>query len=279
MSTLWRFDDRRGSIARETDISAECAPTEENPWVPRADEDQGRAEGVETPAGQGAQTADRLTGRFPRHERLTTGSDFQALFQRGKRVDRPSMTILWCESVDARRVGFAVSRQVRRAVAKNRVRRRLREAYRATRAAAPARGLPTVFLPDAAGSAGAAPGRAGGDARHSPARSSDPRDARRTAAARATAPAAARHGGDAALQRRGVERGRKAAGVRPEVPRGQADGDRRRPGTGRVADRRRCQPLPRRRPDDVELRADHGGRGTFDGGSGPHGRARRTPRA
>src|SRR5436309_1564508 len=131
MSTLWRFDDRRGSIARETDISAECAPTEENPWVPRADEDQGRAEGVETPAGQGAQTADRLTGRFPRHERLTTGSDFQALFQRGKRVDRPSMTILWCESVDARRVGFAVSRQVRRAVAKNRVRRRLREAYRA----------------------------------------------------------------------------------------------------------------------------------------------------
>src|SRR5947209_2559737 len=103
MSTLWRFDDRRGSIARETDISAECAPTEENPWVPRADEDQGRAEGVETPAGQGAQTADRLTGRFPRHERLTTGSDFQALFQPGKRVDRPSMTILWCESVDARR--------------------------------------------------------------------------------------------------------------------------------------------------------------------------------
>src|SRR2546428_2485890 len=106
MSTLWRFDDRRGSIARETDISAECAPTEENPWVPRAGEDQGGAEGVETPAGQGAQTADRLTGRFPRRERLTTGSDFQALFQRGKRVDRPSMTILWCESVDARRVGF-----------------------------------------------------------------------------------------------------------------------------------------------------------------------------
>ncbi|PYM48417.1 MAG: ribonuclease P protein component [Candidatus Rokuibacteriota bacterium] len=145
MSTLWRFDDRRGSIARETDISAECAPTEENPWVPRADEDQGRAEGVETPAGQGAQTADRLTGRFPRHERLTTGSDFQALFQRGKRVDRPSMTILWCESVDARRVGFAVSRQVRRAVAKNRVRRRLREAYRATRAAAPARAMLVVI--------------------------------------------------------------------------------------------------------------------------------------
>src|SRR2546427_167430 len=283
MSTLWRFDDRRGSIARETDISAECAPTEENPWVPRADEDQGRAEGVETPAGQGAQTADRLTGRFPRHERLTTGSDFQALFQRGKRVDRPSMTILWRESVDARRVGFAVSRQVRRAVAKNRVRRRLREAYRATRAAAPARailvaigkplarsepvatlanqlrGAPAaipgarayavdrLFSDPRPGVAARAAGRAEGR-RHRlpPARPPPPRGARRTAAARATAPAAARHGGDAALQRRGVERGRKAAGVRPQVPRGQADGDRRRPGTGRVADRRRCQPLDRK---------------------------------
>src|SRR5947209_9305333 len=106
MSTLWRFDDRRGSRARETDISAECAPTEENPWVPRADEDQGRAEGVETPAGQGAQTADRLTGRFPRHERLTTGSDFQAPFKRGKRVERQSLTILWCLRVYATHEGL-----------------------------------------------------------------------------------------------------------------------------------------------------------------------------
>src|SRR5256712_7161594 len=102
MSTLWRFDDRRGSIARETDISAECAPTEENPWVPRADEDQGRAEGVETPAGPGAQTGARLTGAFPRHERLTTGPDFPALFQGGTRVDRPSTSLLRRESVTPR---------------------------------------------------------------------------------------------------------------------------------------------------------------------------------
>src|SRR5256885_15599921 len=99
MSTLWRFDDRRGSIARETDISAECAPTEENPWVPRADEDQGRAEGVETPAGQGAQRAGRLNGRLPRHEQLTTGSGLQALLQRGQRRDRPAIPPLLWESV------------------------------------------------------------------------------------------------------------------------------------------------------------------------------------
>jgi len=42
-------------------------------------------------------------------------------------------------------VGFAVSRQVRRAVDRNRVRRRLREAYRATRETAPACGALVVI--------------------------------------------------------------------------------------------------------------------------------------
>jgi len=67
---------------------------------------------------------------------LTGSGDFQALFQRGTRVDRPSLIVLWAEA-PARRVGFAVSRQVRGAVKRNRVRRRLREAYRAAREAAP----------------------------------------------------------------------------------------------------------------------------------------------
>ena len=46
--------------------------------------------------------------------------------------------MLWTETSGARRVGFAVSRQLNRAVDRNRIRRRLREAYRAARGAAPA---------------------------------------------------------------------------------------------------------------------------------------------
>jgi ribonuclease P protein component len=53
---------------------------------------------------------------------LTKSGEFQSLFQRGQ----------------ARRVGFAVSRQLTRAVDRNRVRRRLRAAYREARASAPA---------------------------------------------------------------------------------------------------------------------------------------------
>src|SRR5882724_3484882 len=137
MSTLGRFDDLRGKTVHEADVSAECAPTKENSRLPRADENQGRAEGAQASAREGAETADRLTGRFPRRERLTSGADFQALFQRGKRIDRPSMIVLWQATDGPRRAGFAVSRQVRGAAQRNRARRRLREAYRAIRNAAP----------------------------------------------------------------------------------------------------------------------------------------------
>jgi ribonuclease P protein component len=69
---------------------------------------------------------------------LTTGAEFQALFQKGRRIDRPALIVLWREAAEPTRAGFAVSRQVRNAVHRNRARRRLREAYRASRDAAPA---------------------------------------------------------------------------------------------------------------------------------------------
>jgi ribonuclease P protein component len=68
---------------------------------------------------------------------LTTSAEFQALFQRGKRIDRPALIVLWRDTTEPTRAGFAVSRQLKNAVQRNRARRRLREAYRASRDAAP----------------------------------------------------------------------------------------------------------------------------------------------
>ena len=137
MSTLLRFKDSKGEDAHEAHVPAKSAPPEEDPWLPRAHEDEGRAKDAQASAREGAQTPDRVEGRLPRRERLTNGAEFQALFHRGKRIDRPPFLVLWAEAGQARHVGFAVSRQMRRAVDRNRIRRRLREAYRAARESAP----------------------------------------------------------------------------------------------------------------------------------------------
>jgi len=74
---------------------------------------------------------------LPRGERLRRAAEFQAVFQHGSRHERPSFLALWRRAA-GRRVGFAVSRQVRGAARRNRVRRRIREAYRQVRARMPA---------------------------------------------------------------------------------------------------------------------------------------------
>jgi len=144
MPTLCRFNDRKGELLDEANVSTQSAPPGQDPRVSRAHEHEGRAKGVEAPSRERSQTADRLSG-LSRRQRLTTSAEFQALFQRGKRIDRPALIVLWRESTESTRVGFAVSRQLRLAVQRNRARRRLREAYRAARDVAPARAALVVI--------------------------------------------------------------------------------------------------------------------------------------
>jgi ribonuclease P protein component len=68
---------------------------------------------------------------LPRSERLRGRAHIQALFEQGKREECGSVAALWRRTGGSTRVAFAVSRKVDgRAVARNRARRRLREAYR-----------------------------------------------------------------------------------------------------------------------------------------------------
>ncbi len=80
-----------------------------------------------------------------RAARLRRAAEIQEVFQQGRREERRAFVLLWVPRSGLARVGFAVSRQIRGAVRRNRARRRLRAAYRAL-GSAKLRGVDAVFV-------------------------------------------------------------------------------------------------------------------------------------
>jgi len=71
---------------------------------------------------------------FPHRERLTRKGEYHAVFQNGtKRVGKAFVCYVARREGQGRKFGFAVSRRVGGAVVRNRVKRYLREIYRAHR--------------------------------------------------------------------------------------------------------------------------------------------------
>ncbi|MDI9238076.1 ribonuclease P protein component [Lysobacter sp. LF1] len=74
------------------------------------------------------------SARFPRNARVRAKSDFDRIFQHGRRVALPVLALHWQSSQDAPRLGLAVSRKVDpRAVGRNRIKRVLRDTFRRLR--------------------------------------------------------------------------------------------------------------------------------------------------
>ena len=78
---------------------------------------------------------------LPRSERLRLKVDFAGLRQKGQRLNRRHVSLVFCPDDDYRKlVGFIVSKRVSpKAVIRNRVKRRLRAAYNEARQWAPAK--------------------------------------------------------------------------------------------------------------------------------------------
>lgn len=156
LSILPWLCQREGGLLDEEDVPAESSPSKQDARLPGADEDPGGPEGAETSAREGPQASHRLGRRadqslrrafsLPRRARLRRAADIQAVFQRGNRDEGRSFVLLWLRHGPAPgRAGFAVSRRVGGAVDRNRVRRRLREAYRRVQDRIP-EGMDVVFI-------------------------------------------------------------------------------------------------------------------------------------
>jgi ribonuclease P protein component len=99
--------------------------------------------------------------RFPRTARVRARSDFDRIFQHGRRVALPVLALHWQSGEGEPRLGLAVSRKVDpHAVGRNRIKRALRETFRHLRNELAAGDYVVVARPEAARRSGAELGEA-----------------------------------------------------------------------------------------------------------------------
>lgn len=108
-----------------------------------------------TPGGpfDGRPAAIRMTidRRLPRQARVRVRADFDRVFSEGRRTGTPLLALHLLRDGRPARLGLAVSRKVdRRAVGRNRIKRALREEFRALRAALPGGDYVVIARPAAA---------------------------------------------------------------------------------------------------------------------------------
>lgn len=132
-------------IRDEKDLPTQQHEPKTNPWVPRSHEDCGRSRSYKTQThkrtktSQCANPSKTVSGLisaggksdFPKSARLLARKDFLAIQKRGKRFHSRHFVIITSRSGNGRpRLGITASRKFGNAIARNKLKRRLREIFR-----------------------------------------------------------------------------------------------------------------------------------------------------
>ena len=122
-----------GLSKNEADLPAQCAPAQAQARFPCAHVHPCRPPDPEAPPVEGPEAALRLTATaVQRRNRLSRSRDFDAVYRHGRSVSTRFLVLYWFPRDDEGepRLGIAVPKGAGSAVERNRVKRRLREAWR-----------------------------------------------------------------------------------------------------------------------------------------------------
>jgi ribonuclease P protein component len=121
-------------ISREADLPAQRPTAEAQARFPRAHGDTRRPRDPEAPPSQGPRTALRV-GAAPvkRANRLSRSRDFDAVYRHGRSASTRFLVLYWFPQAEPTepRFGFSVPRAVGNAVGRNKIKRQLRDVWRA----------------------------------------------------------------------------------------------------------------------------------------------------
>jgi ribonuclease P protein component len=120
---------------RETDLPAQRAAAEAQARLPCPHGDARRSRDPQAPPRPGPEAPFRVTAQRPvqRRHRLSRSRDFDAVYRQGRSTSTRFLVLYWFDRDDdpgEPRLGLAVPKAAGNAVARNRIKRQLREVWR-----------------------------------------------------------------------------------------------------------------------------------------------------
>src|SRR5262249_27841090 len=119
---------------RETDVPAQRAPAEAPARFPRGYVDARGPRHTQAPPRQGPDASLRVENEVQRRHRLSRSRDFDAVYRQGRSTSTRFLVLYWFdreEEPGEPRLGLAVPKAAGNAVARNKIKRQLREVWRA----------------------------------------------------------------------------------------------------------------------------------------------------